>query len=187
MTQPTATTTQKPVDIFTIKGLLEILGENINSVRDDSSDENIKKSNAILQNVNAIKGIYTLAFDRERLENLKGIDDDFASYRKPDQLFGNVFGDETDRLERNHQREQDACRNKYDRVKKELQFEYDTNADKQDNTSKAYEYGDFYDGDLDVLNTVLQRATDKDDIETRYKMIGFCLKNITPQDFGVEE
>lgn len=187
MTQPTATTTQKPVDIFTIKGLLEILGENINSVRADSSDENIKKSNAILQNVNAIKGIYTLAFDRERLENLKGIDDDFASYRKPDQLFGNVFGDETDRLERNHQKEQDACYNRYERVKKELQWEYDTNADKQDSDSKAYEFGDFYDSDLDTLNAVLKRATDKDDISTRYKMIDFCLNNITPQDFGVEE
>jgi len=187
MTQPTATTTQKPVDIFTIKGLLEILGENINSVRADSSDENIKKSNAILQNVNAIKGIYTLAFDRERLENLKGIDDDFASYRKPDQLFGNVFGDETDRLERNHQREQDACRNRYERVKKELEYEVNANVNKQDSELKSYEFGDFYDSDLDILNTVLKRATDKDDIETRYKMVGFCLENITPQDFGVEE
>lgn len=187
MAQEHATTTQKPVDIFTIKGLLEILGDNINSIKADSSDENIKKSNAILQNVNAIKGIYTLAFDRERLENLKGIDDDFASYRKPEQLFGNVFGDETDRLERNHQRQQDACKREYDRVKKELQFEVEANADKQDSDSKAYEFGNFYGSDIDILNTVLERATDKDDISTHYKMAVFCLENVTPQDFGVEE
>ena len=181
------TTTIKPVDIMSIKGLLEILGDNINSIKADSSDENIKKSNAILQNVNAIKGIYSLAFDRERLGNLKCIDDDFATYHKPAELLGNVFGDETNRLERNHQREQDACYNKYERVRDELQLEYDNNADKQDSDSKAYEYGDFYNSDYDILNAVLKRATDKDDISTRYKMIGFCLNNITPQDFGVEE
>ena len=181
------TTTIKPVDIMSIKGLLEILGDNINSIKADSSDENIKKSNAILQNVNAIKGIYSLAFDRERLGNLQCIDDDFATYHKPAELLGNVFGDETNRLERNHQREQDACLNRYNRVKDELQLEYDNNADKQDSDSKAYEYGDFYDSDFDILNAVLKRATDKDDISTRYQMIGFCLNNITPQDFGVEE
>ena len=186
MTQGT-TTTYKPVDIMSIKGLLEILGDNINSIKADSSDENIKKSNAILQNVNAIKGIYTLAFDRERLENLKGIDDDFANYRKPDQLLGNVFGDETDRLKRNHQREQDACQTKYERVKRELEYEIKANVNKQDSESKAYEFAELYDSDLDILNAVLKRATDKDDIETRYKMVGFCLENMTPQDFGVEE
>ena len=181
------TTTIKPVDILTIKGLLEILGDNINSIKADSSDENIKKSNAILQNVNAIKGIYTLAFDRERLDNLKSMGDDFSTYHAPDTLLGKVFGDETDRLERNHQRQQDACQSRYERVKKELQWEYDANANKQDSDSKAYEWGEFYDSDIDTLNTILKRATDKDDISTRYKMIDFCLNNITPQDFGVEE
>lgn len=185
MTQ--GTTTAQKADIFSIKGLLEILGNNIDSINADSSDENIKKSNAILQNVNAIKGIYTLAFDRERLGNLKSMSDDWADYHAPKELLGNVFGDETARLERNHQRQQDACKSKYDRVKKELQFEVEANADKQDSDNKAYEFGDFYDSDLDILNTVLKRATDKDDISTRYKMTAFCLENITPQDFGVEE
>ena len=186
MTQANTDAKQKPIDIFSIKGLLSILGENIESIKADSSDENIKKSNAILQNVNAIKGIYNLAFDRERLVNLKSMSDNWADYHAPKELLGNVFGDETDRLNRNHQRQQEGCLRDYKRVKEELQFEYETNTDNQDSNSKTYEFGDFHDGDLLVLNAVLSRATDKDDIETRYKMVGFCLENITPQDFGVE-
>lgn len=191
MTQAPATTTPKPVDIFSIRGLLEILGENIDSVRADSSDENIKKSNAILQNVNAIKGIYTLAYDRERLENIKRIDETRAfepdHYIKPTTLLGSVLGDDTERLKRDHELDQQSKRRDFDGAIEKLRQEVENNKDNQEASQDDYQYEHFSNSDIEIFNSILCNAPEKVDLSTEYKKDLYLLEQLKPSHFGVEE
>lgn len=192
MATQATTPKHKPVDIKTIGGLLEILGENINSIYEDDSDQNIKKTNAILQNVNAIKGIYGLAFDKMRLGNIKQINKsshDFGDndYFKSEELLGSVFGDDTDRLARDHRREQEIKQNDYERAVEKLKAEIENNKDNPDVSRDDYKYENFDDDTVDIFNGILYKASEKTDLSTEYKKDLYLLKHIKPADFGVEE
>lgn len=186
MTQATATTTHAPVDIKTIGGLLEILGENINSIYADSSDENIKKTNAILQNVNAIKGIYSLAFDKARLGVINDqsrrkrwydLDDTSRGYNTNRELLGNVLGDSEPREKRE---QAEALSTTYDRVKNKLVREINTIKEQGDLEVTA-SYEDFDEGELAILNKTLNEA--KEPLKTTIKQDEYLLKTLTPEHF----
>jgi len=186
MTQATATTTHAPVDIKTIGGLLEILGENINSIYADSSDENIKKTNAILQNVNAIKGIYSLAFDKARLGIINDqsrrkrwydLDDTSRGYNTNRELLGNVLGDSEPREKRE---QAEALSTTYDRVKNKLVREINTIKEQGDLEVTA-SYEDFDEGELAILNKTLNEA--KEPLKTTLKQDEYLLKTLTPEHF----
>lgn len=186
MTQATATTTHAPVDIKTIGGLLEILGENINSIYADSSDENIKKTNAILQNVNAIKGIYSLAFDKARLGVINDqsrrkrwydLDDTSRGYNTNRELLGNVLGDSEPREKRE---QAEALSTTYDRVKNKLVREINTIKEQGDLEVTA-SYEDFDEGELAILNKTLNEA--KEPLKTTLKQDEYLLKTLTPEHF----
>lgn len=186
MTQPTATTTHAPVDIKTIGGLLEILGENINSIYADSSDENIKKTNAILQNVNAIKGIYSLAFDKARLgiindQNKRNkwfsLDDTSRGYNTNRELLGNVLGDSEPR----EKREQvEALNAEYKSVTRRLCDEIAEIKEQGDLETKA-SYENFNDDELEILNDLLDKS--KDDLPTTIAQDEYLLKTLKPGHF----
>lgn len=186
MTQATATTTHAPVDIKTIGGLLEILGENINSIYADSSDENIKKTNAILQNVNAIKGIYSLAFDKARLGVINDqsrrkrwydLDDTSRGYNTNRELLGNVLGDSEPREKRE---QAEALSTTYDRVKNKLVREINT-IKEQGDLEVTVSYEDFDEGELAILNKTLDEA--KEPLKTTLKQDEYLLKTLTPEHF----
>ena len=186
MTQATATTTHAPVDIKTIGGLLEILGENINSIYADSSDENIKKTNAILQNVNAIKGIYSLAFDKARLGVINDqsrrkrwydLDDTSRGYNTNRELLGNVLGDSEPREKRE---QAEALSTTYDRVKNKLVREINTIKEQGDLEVTA-SYEDFDEGELAILNKTLNEA--KEPLKTTIKQDEYLLETLTPEHF----
>lgn len=187
------TATKKMPDIYTIGGLLNILGENIASINEDSSDANIKKSNAILQNVNAIKGIYSLALDKTRLDNLSHIkqlsgeyDLGYAlrnNYFTDRELNGRVFGDDTERLKREHEADQEKKLYRYEKTIEKLKLEVehnDENTDDEDFISEEYSKAD-----MDILNNVLERS--KKELPNEYAMCQYLLKHLKPSDFGVEE
>lgn len=186
MTQPIATTTHAPVDIKTIGGLLEILGENINSIYADSSDENIKKTNAILQNVNAIKGIYNLAFDRARLEVINGqnacsrwydLHQTSRDYNTNRELLGNVLGDSEPREKREQAEALDAT---FSRVKNKLVREINTIKEQGDlEVTASYEF--FDEGELAILNKTLDEA--KEPLKTTFKQDEYLLETLTPEHF----
>lgn len=186
MTQATATTTHAPVDIKTIGGLLEILGENINSIYADSSDENIKKTNAILQNVNAIKGIYSLAFDKARLGIINDqsrrkrwydLDDTSRGYNTNRELLGNVLGDSEPREQREQAEALDAT---FGRVKNKLVREINTIKEQGDLEVTA-SYEDFDEGELAILNKTLNEA--KEPLKTTLKQDEYLLETLTPEHF----
>lgn len=184
MTQ--ATTTHAPVDIKTIGGLLEILGENINSIYADSSDENIKKTNAILQNVNAIKGIYSLAFDKARLGIINDqsrrkkwfdLDDTSRGYNTNRELLGNVLGDSEPR---EHREQAEALKTTYDRVIHKLTREI-AEIKQQGDLEVTTSFEDFDEGELAILNKTLDEA--KEPLETTLKQDEYLLKTLTPEHF----
>lgn len=186
MTQATATTTHAPVDIKTIGGLLEILGENINSIYADSSDENIKKTNAILQNVNAIKGIYSLAFDKARLGIINDqsrrkkwfdLDDTSRGYNTNRELLGNVLGDSEPR---EHREQAEALKTTYDRVIHKLTREI-AEIKQQGDLEVTTSFEDFDEGELAILNKTLDEA--KEPLETTLKQDEYLLKTLTPEHF----
>lgn len=186
MTQATATTTHAPVDIKTIGGLLEILGENINSIYADSSDENIKKTNAILQNVNAIKGIYSLAFDKARLgiindQNKRNkwfsLDDTSRGYNTNRELLGNVLGDSEPREKRE---QAEALNAEYKSVTRRLCNEIDEIKEQGDLETKA-SYENFDDDELKILNDLLNKS--KDDLLTTIAQDEYLLKTLKPEHF----
>lgn len=186
MTQATATTTHAPVDIKTIGGLLEILGENINSIYADSSDENIKKTNAILQNVNAIKGIYSLAFDKARLGIINDqsrrkkwfdLDDTSRGYNTNRELLGNVLGDSEPR----EQREQaEALKTAYDSIRHRLVREV-AEVKEQGDLEATTTFESFDDGELEILNKVLDEA--KKPLKTTIEQDEYLLETLTPEHF----
>lgn len=187
MEQTTATTTHAPVDIKTIGGLLEILGENINSIYADSSDQNIKKTNAILQNVNAIKGIYGLAFDKARLglindQNHRNkwldLDDTNRGYNTNRELLGNVLGDSEPREKRERA---EALTNTYDSVCRRLRAEIDEIKEGNEPDTKAsYEY--FNDGELKILNELLNKSEKQ--FTTTVEQDEYLLEKLTPEHFN---
>lgn len=186
MTQATATTTHAPVDIKTIGGLLEILGENINSIYADSSDENIKKTNAILQNVNAIKGIYSLAFDKARLgiindQNKRNkwfsLDDTSRGYNTNRELLGNVLGDSEPREKRE---QAEALNAEYKSVTRRLCNEIDEIKEQGDLETKA-SYENFDNDELEILNDLLNKS--KDDLLTTIAQDEYLLKTLKPEHF----
>lgn len=186
MTQATATTTHAPVDIKTIGGLLEILGENINSIYADSSDENIKKTNAILQNVNAIKGIYSLAFDKARLGVINDqsrrkkwydLDETSRGYNTNRELLGNVLGDSEPREQRERA---EALSTAYDSVKHRLVREV-AEIKQQGDLEVTTSYEDFNEGELAILNKLLNEA--KDPLKTTLKQDEYLLETLTPEHF----
>lgn len=186
MTQATTTTTHAPVDIKTIGGLLEILGENINSIYADSSDENIKKTNAILQNVNAIKGIYSLAFDKARLgiindQNTRprwyDADKTNRGYNTNRELLGNVLGDSEPREQREHT---EALTSAFDSVTLRLRREINEIKESGDLDSKA-SYEDFNEGELEILNNLLNKS--KETLGTTIKQDEYLLKTLKPEHF----
>lgn len=180
------TTAHKPVDIRTIGGLLEILGENINSIHADSSDQNIKKTNAILQNVNAIKGIYSLAFDKARLgiindqnhrKSWYSLDEKDRGYNTNRELLGNVLGDSEPREKRE---QAEALSTTYDRVKNKLVREINTIKEQGDLEVTA-SYEDFDEGELAILNKTLNEA--KEPLKTTIKQDEYLLETLTPEHF----
>ena len=186
MTQATTTTTHAPVDIKTIGGLLEILGENINSIYADSSDENIKKTNAILQNVNAIKGIYSLAFDKARLgvindqsRRKRGLDlaDTSRGYNTNRELLGNVLGDSEPREKRERA---EALSTAYDSVMYKLTREI-AEIKQQGDLEVTTSFEDFNEGELAILNKVLDEA--KELPKTTLKQDEYLLETLTPEHF----
>lgn len=186
MTQATATTTHAPVDIKTIGGLLEILGENINSIYADSSDQNIKKTNAILQNVNAIKGIYGLAFDKARLglidsQNHRSgwvdLDQKNRGYNTNRELLGNVLGDSEPREKRERA---EAIDHAYSSVCSRLRDEIAEIKESDDpDTQKSYE--DFNESELKILNDLLNKS--KEPLKTTVAQDEYLLKTLTPEHF----
>lgn len=180
------TTAHKPVDIRTIGGLLEILGENINSIHADSSDQNIKKTNAILQNVNAIKGIYSLAFDKARLgiindqnhrKSWYSLDERDRGYNTNRELLGNVLGDSEPREQRELK---EMISTAYDSVKHRLVREIAEIKQQGDlETKGAYE--DFNEGELKILNTLLNEA--KEELTNTIAQDEYLLKTLTPEHF----
>lgn len=180
-------TTHAPVDIKTIGGLLEILGENINSIYADSSDQNIKKTNAILQNVNAIKGIYSLAFDKARLgvindQNTRprwfDLDKTSRGYNTNRELLGNVLGDSEPR----EQREQaEAIESAYNSVTRKLQDEID-GIKEQGNLDTKNSYESFNKDELAILNDLLDKS--KENLDTTIKQDEYLLKTLTPEHFS---
>lgn len=180
-------TTHAPVDIKTIGGLLEILGENINSIYADSSDQNIKKTNAILQNVNAIKGIYSLAFDKARLgvindQNTRprwfDLDKTSRGYNTNRELLGNVLGDSEPR----EQREQaEALETEYKSVCRRLQAEINEIKEQGDLETKL-SYENFDDGELAILNDLLHKS--KETLNTTIEQDEYLLKTLTPEHFN---
>ena len=186
MTQATTTTTHAPVDIKTIGGLLEILGENINSIYADSSDENIKKTNAILQNVNAIKGIYSLAFDKARLgvindqsRRKRGLDLDNTSrgYNTNRELLGNVLGDSEPREKRERA---EALSTAYNNVMYKLTREI-AEVKQQGDLEVTTSFEDFNEGESAILNKVLNEA--KELPKTTLKEDEYLLETLTPEHF----
>lgn len=185
MEQETATT-HAPVDIKTIGGLLEILGENINSIYADSSDQNIKKTNAILQNVNAIKGIYSLAFDKARLgvinqQNTRNkwydIDATHRGYNTNRELLGNVLGDSEPR----EQREQaEALDTAYNSVARRLQDEIE-GIKEQGNLDTKNFYESFNKDELAILNNLLDKS--KKTLDTTIKQDEYLLETLKPEHF----
>lgn len=181
-----ATATHAPVDIKTIGGLLDILGENINSIHADSSDENIKKTNAILQNVNAIRGIYNLAFDKARLGIINeqntclrhyGLDKTSRGYNTNRELLGNVLGDSEPREQREQVEAQDDA---YNSVTRRLQREID-GIREQGNIDTHNSYESFNKGELVVLNNLLDKS--KEPLNTTIEQNEFLLKTLTPEHF----
>ena len=180
------TTAHKPVDIRTIGGLLEILGENINSIHADSSDQNIKKTNAILQNVNAIKGIYSLAFDKARLGIINdqnhrktwySLDERDRGYNTNRELLGNVLGDSEPREQRELK---EMINTAYDSVRNRLTREIAEIKQQGDlETKGAYE--DFNEGELKILNTLLNEA--KEELTNTIAQDEYLLKTLTPEHF----
>mgnify|MGYP003302303721 CR=1 FL=1 len=180
------TTAHKPVDIRTIGGLLEILGENINSIHADSSDQNIKKTNAILQNVNAIKGIYSLAFDKARLgiindqnhrKSWYSLDERDRGYNTNRELLGNVLGDSEPREQRELK---EMINTAYDSVRNRLTREIAEIKQQGDlETKGAYE--DFNEGELKILNTLLNEA--KEELTNTIAQDEYLLKTLTPEHF----
>lgn len=180
------TATHAPVDIKTISGLLDILGENINSIQADSSDENIKKTNAILQNVNAIRGIYNLAFDKARLGIINeqntclrhyGLDKTSRGYNTNRELLGNVLGDSEPREQREQVEAQDDA---YNSVTRRLQREID-GIREQGNIDTHNSYESFNKGELVVLNNLLDES--KEPLNTTIEQNEFLLKTLTPEHF----
>lgn len=186
MEQATATTTHAPVDIKTIGGLLEILGENINSIYADSSDQNIKKTNAILQNVNAIKGIYGLAFDKARLglidsQNHRNgwvdLDARNRGYNTNRELLGNVLGDSEPREKRERAEALDTA---YNSVCRRLRDEIaEIKESDEPDTQKSYE--DFNEGELKILNDLLNKS--KEPLKTTVAQDEYLLETLTPEHF----
>lgn len=185
MSNNTSKSPNKP-DVTTIGGLLGILSDNIESVLADGSDANIKKSNAILQNVNAIRGIYGLAFERARLANLRNIRGDIYipdDYLTPSELTGKVFGDDVDRAKRDKERENERKLCHYHAVMQNLHREIENNT--EDATDKSFNYETYDRCDLDVMNGVLANAK-AGEADTPYKQDQYLLKHLTPAHFGVE-
>lgn len=180
------TTAHKPVDIRTIGGLLEILGENINSIHADSSDQNIKKTNAILQNVNAIKGIYSLAFDKARLgiindqnhrKSWYSLDEKDRGYNTNRELLGNVLGDSEPREQRELR---EMISTAYDSVTHRLNREIAEIKESGDlETKGAYE--NFDEGELKILNNILHES--KEDLTNTIAQDEYLLKTLTPEHF----
>lgn len=180
------TTAHKPVDIRTIGGLLEILGENINSIHADSSDQNIKKTNAILQNVNAIKGIYSLAFDKARLgiindqnhrKSWYSLDEKDRGYNTNRELLGNVLGDSEPREQRELR---EMISTAYDSVTHRLNREIAEIKESGDlETKEAYE--NFDEGELKILNNILHES--KEDLTNTIAQDEYLLKTLTPEHF----
>ena len=186
MTQVTVNDTHAPVDIKTIGGLLDILGENINSIYADSSDQNIKKTNAILQNVNAIKGIYSLAFDKARLgiindQNKRNkwlsLDDTSRGYNTNRELLGNVLGDSEPREKRE---QNEALNTEYKSVIRRLCDEIAEIKEQGDLETKA-SYENFNDDELDILNNLLDES--KETLDTTIKQDEYLLKTLKPKHF----
>lgn len=186
MTQVTVNDTHAPVDIKTIGGLLDILGENINSIYADSSDQNIKKTNAILQNVNAIKGIYSLAFDKARLGIINqqksrnewhGIDATRRCYNTNRELLGNVLGDSEPREQRERA---EAMESAYNSAVHRLQVEIYEIKKQGDLETKA-SYENFNEGELEILNNLLDES--KEDLDTTMKQDEYLLEVLTPEHF----
>lgn len=180
------TATHAPVDIKTIGGLLDILGENINSIHADSSDENIKKTNAILQNVNAIRGIYNLAFDKARLGIINeqntclrcyGLDKTSRGYNTNKELLGNVLGDSEPREQIEQAEAQESA---YNNVTRRLQREID-GIREQGNIDTHNSYESFDKGELAVLNDLLNKS--KEPLNTTIEQNEFLLKTLTPEHF----
>lgn len=180
------TTAQKPVDIKTISGLLEILGDNIKSLNTDSSEINIKKTNAILQNINAIKGIYSLAFDKQRLEIINErnrvkrwyeLDDKSREYQTNRELLGNVLGDSTDREQRDLEIAEQGA---YESVKKRLESEIYEIKESGD-LEATYTYADYTTGELAILNKLLDKS--KKTYTTTLTQCEYLVENLKPEDF----
>ena len=174
------------IDVTTIGGLLGILSNNIESVLADSSDANIKKSNAILQNVNAIRGVYGLAFERTRVANLRKIRGDqyiMDDYLTPIELQGKVLGDDTERLARERDKLNARRLEHYQTVMHNLHYEIDNN---DENTpDEQFKYATYDNSDLEIMNSVLDKAK-KGEADTPYKQDQYLLKNLTPLHFGIE-
>lgn len=186
MTQVTVNDTHAPVDIKTIGGLLDILGENINSIYADSSDQNIKKTNAILQNVNAIKGIYSLAFDRARLDIINNqsrrkpyydLDNTTRGFNTNRELLGNVLGDSEPREQRERA---EAMESAYNSAIHRLQVEIYEIKKQGDLETKA-SYENFNDDELDILNNLLDES--KETLDTTIKQDEYLLKTLKPKHF----
>ena len=174
------------IDVTTIGGLLGILSDNIESVLADSSDANIKKSNAILQNVNAIRGVYGLAFERTRVANLRKIRGDqyiMDDYLTPIELFGKKVGETTERLARERDKLNARRLEHYQTVMHNLHYEIDNN---DENTpDEQFKYATYDNSDLEIMNSVLDKAK-KGEADTPYKQDQYLLKNLTPLHFGIE-
>ena len=162
------------------------MGENINSIYADSSDENIKKTNAILQNVNAIKGIYSLAFDKARLDIINdqnkrnkwvSLDDTSRGYNTNRELLGNVLGDSEPREQRERA---NAMESAYNSAVHRLQVEIFEIKKQGDLETKA-SYENFNEGELKILNNLLDES--KEDLDTTMKQDEYLLKVLTPEHF----
>lgn len=91
------------VDTRSVVGLLDIMTENIISLKENDDEQTVKKANAINQSVTTILKIYGLAFSKDRLNVIRDVkagDDKWAQLEGTtvdvDDLMGEVVGQPND-------------------------------------------------------------------------------------------
>ena len=172
-------------NIKTIGGLLQILEDNIDSLNQDASDANVRKNNAILQNVNAVRGIYNLAFAKERLTNIYKINDYYSPYLSEEVLMGSVFGDNTERFEHDREIMQRRRQEEYESLMERLRRELEENEDNQDADQEHFKYQSYNDKEIKVMNNLLFKTRKK--LASEYEKDLYLYKHLKPEHFlGVE-
>ena len=182
-------TTARQFDLTTINGLLAVSQQGIEELLADPTDQNIRKQMAINQLLASAQRTHMLAFNKERVANLVAIqgveqqDINRTDYLPARLLGGKVFGDTEKAETAEHEAEQRAARRNYEDCLSMLCYELDNN---DANTStEAYQYADFSNRDIEILNRVLARAGDKE-FGNRYEQTKYLLDAIKPSDYGVE-